>query len=198
MLSNPNMTTECSLQTQKIVPKESLQLTYVMSNSSRRKTLLQYNLINLKIKKQCNFFSSCIQTLPILTLKKANFTLRATDWNTQKAHYIHASCKSFWCVLQIHCPLVYLVCASMFFCVASFPTSFAFLVASYMTSPVLLLNVLTPSFNLSCFHHHDPKWKHSPHFQCAFCKFSLIIIIYGSKTSSTLSVLAQLVVNPPK
>lgn len=79
MLSNPNMTTECSLQTQKIVPKESLQLTYVLSNSSRRKTLLQYNLINLKIKKQCNFFSSCIQTLPILTLKKANFTLHATD-----------------------------------------------------------------------------------------------------------------------
>ncbi len=62
MLSNPNMTTECSLQTQKIVPKESLQLTCYVK-FKQKKTLLQYNLINLKIKKQCNFFS-CIQTLP--------------------------------------------------------------------------------------------------------------------------------------
>jgi len=38
-----------------------------------------------------------------------------------------------------HSPFVYFVCASiLFFCVASFPTPFAFLVApSYTTSPVL-------------------------------------------------------------
>jgi hypothetical protein len=47
-----------------------------------------------------------------------------------------------------HSPFVYFVCALMlFFCVASFPTPSAFLVApSYTTSPVLLGKVLDPSF----------------------------------------------------
>jgi hypothetical protein len=44
-------------------------------------------------------------------------------------------------------PFVYLLCASICFCVASFPTASAFLVAtSYTTSPILLGKVLDPSF----------------------------------------------------
>jgi hypothetical protein len=60
-----------------------------------------------------------------------------------------------------HSPFVYFVCAPMlFFCVASFPTPSAFLVApSYTTSPVLentlsfdtLIRPLCTSFELRCF-----------------------------------------------
>lgn len=139
-----------------------------MSNISRR---THYCNTISQTSNDVHFFSSCIQTLPILRMKKTNFTLCAAD-DTQKTYCNHTSCKSFWCVLQIHCPLVYLVCASILFCIASFPTSLAFLVASYITSPVLLLNVLTPSFNLSCFHHHDPKRNTLPTFSVHFASFS--------------------------
>jgi hypothetical protein len=63
-------------------------------------------------------------------------------------------------VLISHSPFVYFVCASMFSCVASFPTPSTFLVApSYTTSPVLektlsfdtLIRPLCTSFLLRCF-----------------------------------------------
>lgn len=82
----------------------------MMSNSSRRKRYCNTISQTSNPKKLCNFFSSCIQTLPILTMKKTNSTLCAADWNTQKAHCICASCKSSgvcyrftvpWCIWSV-------------------------------------------------------------------------------------------------
>jgi hypothetical protein len=51
MSSNPNMTTKCSLQTQKNVPKEiKLAIDIYDVKFKQKKTLLQYNLKNLKSK----------------------------------------------------------------------------------------------------------------------------------------------------
>lgn len=100
MLSNPNMTTKCSLQTQKNIPKEIKLATDIYDVKFKQtKTLLQYNLTKLKSKNNAKLFSSCIQTLPILTMKKTNSILCTADRYTQKAYCICASCKSFWCVL---------------------------------------------------------------------------------------------------
>lgn len=72
MLSNPNMTTKCSLQTQKIVPKEIKLANDIYDvKFKQKKTLLQYNLTNLKSKNKATSFLLVYKLFPFLHNDKA-------------------------------------------------------------------------------------------------------------------------------